>query len=325
MSSMRINAPLIDQRAERGSDGRPPEDGNMDCVPVALASMARGLRPELSGVPGGDAPRITGDGLHDAVYGQGYVGMQDPAKFYGVLSSSEYGVRIRAYRAGTVPSGDAPAAQLYAYAAEAVYGGRPVLLSIPSDWNNEPPRSAFAHMVAACDVTDHLGTHLTAMNPWGGFYQTQARAWWVERLDRCAYKAAWVMERMEVVRVSWQQQSDRTGRDDKGHACGEGLMNYLQEPGNAALLASDGLLDETYYRAGGAFLALEGGAIVRGVKDARDGSWHFDLNGAAVLVDVWQQLQAAQARPPGGEPDPVAGVCKAAVVELAKALSGVKA
>jgi hypothetical protein len=58
---MLINVPEADQRTEVGNDGRAPEDGNMDCVPESLACMARGLEPGL---------KVTGDGLHDIVYGQ---------------------------------------------------------------------------------------------------------------------------------------------------------------------------------------------------------------------------------------------------------------
>ena len=83
---MRIACPRVDQRCEIGSDGWPPENGNMDCVPAALASMARGLNPALTGT-------ITGDGLHDAVYGQGYIGLMDPARFVGVLAQ-QYGMRL---------------------------------------------------------------------------------------------------------------------------------------------------------------------------------------------------------------------------------------
>ncbi|MFI5272070.1 MAG: hypothetical protein ACHQ4H_03445, partial [Ktedonobacterales bacterium] len=57
----------------------------------------------------------------------------------------------------------------------------------------EPPHSSFAHMVAGCDLPD--GNSLTAMNPWGGFYQTQPRAWWQERIAHCAYRSVWSLAR----------------------------------------------------------------------------------------------------------------------------------
>jgi hypothetical protein len=183
--AMQVACPIVNQRSEKGNDGRAPEDGNMDCVPSALASMARGLNVSLSGV-------ITGDGLHDEVYGQGYVGMQDPARFVAVLAQARYGGDLRLI--GPV-TGSAQA--LYGRACSEIAAGRPVLLSIPSDWNASPPSSKYAHMVAGCGVNGN-GAQLTAMNPWTAAYQTESAAWWVERLNCCAYKAIWIMERAGV-------------------------------------------------------------------------------------------------------------------------------
>ncbi len=61
-------------------------------------------------------------------------------------------------------SGVGSAQALYGRACAEISAGRPVLLSIPSDWNNNPPRSPYAHMVAGYDVSSNGGT-LTAMNP----------------------------------------------------------------------------------------------------------------------------------------------------------------
>lgn len=183
---MLVNCPIVNQRTEVGSDGRPPEDGNMDCVPASLASMARGLRPDL---------KLTGDGLHDAVYGQGYVGMMDPARFVGVLATD--GLTLTPYQ-GT------PTALVTRAVAE-LDASRPVLLSIPSDWNNEPPHSPYAHMVAACDVAHESGVvYLTAMNPWTATYQKQAFDWWVERLAHCSYHGMWVMEVGMPIPQGWK-------------------------------------------------------------------------------------------------------------------------
>lgn len=178
---MYVNCPVIDQRTQVGSDGSPPEDGNMDCVPASLASMASAL---LGGTPPQNA-----DAYHDQVYGQGYVGMQDPARFVPLLAS--LGLTLTCY------TGDP--ASLVAHAAACIRDGMPVLFSIPSDWDNNPPHSAYAHMVAGCDTDG--ATWLTAMNPWGvaadGYshaaYQTESFAWWQERLATCAYKATWVL------------------------------------------------------------------------------------------------------------------------------------
>lgn len=179
MAAMRVAVPIGNQRTEVGKDGRPPEDGNMDCVPEALAKMTQALTGRV----------VTGDELHDAVYGQGYVGLQDPARFVEVLAG-QYGVRLVGPIAGSAQA-------LYGRAVAEIAAGRPVLLSIPSDWNDEPPRSAYAHMVAGCDVGGN-GATLTAMNPWTASYQTEDARWWVERLNCCAYKAIWIMERVGV-------------------------------------------------------------------------------------------------------------------------------
>jgi hypothetical protein len=89
-----------------------------------------------------------------------------------------------------------------------------VLLSIPSAWNDEPPTSRYAHMVAGCD-TDRTSL-LTAMNPWGGFYQRQSLAWWRERLDRCSYQPMWIMERVGERGMAWTFLPDGTAHDAVG-------------------------------------------------------------------------------------------------------------
>lgn len=173
---MKINVPVKDQRSEKTTDGRPPEDGNMDCVPTSLAAMCQALTGRFT----------SGDDLHDRVYGQGYVGLQDPARFASLLDT----LGVTMMRVGGDP------AALVARAAEEIAAGHPVLLSIPSDWGDEPPHSQYAHMVAGCDVPN--ANTLTAMNPWGGFYQTQSRAWWAERLAHCSYSGIWVLAKKET-------------------------------------------------------------------------------------------------------------------------------
>lgn len=173
---MKIAVPLKDQRTEKTTDGRSPEDGNMDCVATSLAAMCQALTGRFT----------SGDDLHDRVYGQGYVGLQDPARFVGLLDSLGVGMA----RVGGDP------AALVARAAAEIAAGHPALLSIPSDWGDEPPHSQYAHMVAGCDLPDQ--SSLTAMNPWGGFYQTQSRAWWIERLAHCSYSGIWVLVRKET-------------------------------------------------------------------------------------------------------------------------------
>lgn len=183
---MYIACPVYDQRTQVGSDGRPPADGPMDCVPVSLASMAAGLlgRPQ------------NGTDYHNAVYGEGYVGMQDPARYVAYLAG--LGLTL-------TPFTGAPA-NLVAHAIASIRARQPVLLSIPSDWDAPTPSSPDAHMVAGCSVDSSPGpswdqTTAMAMNPWGtaadGYahaaYQTETLNWWVSRLAACSYKAIWVM------------------------------------------------------------------------------------------------------------------------------------
>lgn len=206
---MKIPVPLQDQRTEKTFDGHPPEDGNMDCVPTSLAAMCQGL---LGG-------SYSGDDLHDRVYGQGYKGMQDPARFAGLLGS--FGLAVT--RVNGRP------AALVSRACAEVAAGHPVLLAIPSDWGNEPPHSQFAHMIAGCDLPD--ADHLTAMNPWGGFYQTQTRAWWQERITHCSYQSIWILAKKETqvsnnIPVGWHDDGT-TLTAPNGHRVVLGFRNYV--------------------------------------------------------------------------------------------------
>jgi hypothetical protein len=206
---MKIDVPLKDQRTERINDGRPPEDGNMDCVPTSLAAMCQAL---LGGF-------YSGDSLHDQVYGQGYTGLQDPARYVDLLA--RLGLSMARIEA-------APA-DLVARACDAIASGHPVLLSIPSDWNDQPPTSPYAHMVAGCDVPDP--NTLTAMNPWGGFYQTQPRAWWQERLARCSYHGIWIVQKgsptMSGIPAGWRDDG-ATLTAPNGHQVVRGFRYFIR-------------------------------------------------------------------------------------------------
>lgn len=206
---MKIPVPLKDQRTEKTFDGHPPEDGNMDCVPTSLAAMCQGL---LGG-------SYSGDDLHDRVYGQGYTGMQDPARFASLLG----GFGIAMARVNGSP------AALVARACAEIAAAHPVLIAIPSDWGDEPPHSPFAHMVAGCDLPD--ADHLTAMNPWGGFCQTQSRAWWQERIAHCSYQAIWILAKKEThvsnnIPAGWHDDG-ATLTAPNGHRVVLGFRQYI--------------------------------------------------------------------------------------------------
>lgn len=185
---MDVNVPIANQRTQRGADGRPPEDGNMDCVPTSLGAMVEAL----------SGTHVAGDDLHDALYGEGYVGMQDPARYVALLARK--GLTLAPYT-GTP-------AELVAHAIACIRARTPVLLSIPSDWDATAPHSPYAHMIAGCNVDSSAGQDwahctMTGANSWGtredGYahaaYQTETLDWWVSRLAACAYKATWVLTR----------------------------------------------------------------------------------------------------------------------------------
>ena len=220
---MKVNIPRKDQRSEIGADGRPPEDGNQDCVPTALAAMAQALlgRP------------FTGDGFHDSAYGQGYLGLQNPARYVALMAANGLDMTYL---------DDAPA-RLVARAVAEINAGHPVLLAIPSDWGANPPRSQFAHMVAGCDTPD--ANTLVAMNPWGGFYQSQPLSWWQDRLARCSYQGIWIVKKGTPMTdtsglgsgfAAFAQAHSLTcvSRD----SAGRGEHTYAQDKGGASTFAA---------------------------------------------------------------------------------------
>ncbi|WIG59484.1 MAG: hypothetical protein OJF49_002231 [Ktedonobacterales bacterium] len=296
-----MNVPLKDQRTEPTSDGHPPEDANMDCVPTALAAMCQGL---LGGFYSGDA-------LHDAAYGQGYVGMQDPARFTDQLA--RYGLRMQRV------SGAADA--LVARAATEIGAGHPVLLAIPSDWNDEPPTSRYAHMVAGCDAPD--AATLVAMNPWGGFYQRQSRAWWTERLAHCVYQGIWIVEKVERNQMdNWTDSSDANGvaaRDQHGNELRYGQATYVLANKTTANAVA-GLAPQAYPFGGDfAVTALEDAtALIYG--KASNVVSHVTGDAGAVICGLYQQLAQLQQQPPAPGDD----AANAAIKALAAALASLR-
>jgi len=220
---MKVNVPLKDQRTEIGADGRSPEDGNQDCVPTALAAMAQALLSQP----------FTGDTFHDTVYGQGYLGLQNPARYVALMAADGLDMTYLA---------DTPA-RLVARAVAEIAAGHPVLLAIPSDWGATPLHSQFAHMVAGCDTPDP--NTLVAMNPWGGFYQSQPLSWWQDRLARCSYQGIWIVKKGTPMTdtsglgsgfASFAQAHSLTcvSRD----SAGQGEHTYAQDKGGVSTFAA---------------------------------------------------------------------------------------
>ncbi|WIG57546.1 MAG: hypothetical protein OJF49_000290 [Ktedonobacterales bacterium] len=308
---MMVNVPVVNQRTQQGADGRPPEDGNMDCVPASLSAMVQALTSCTQNA----------DAWHDAVYGQGYVGMQDPARY--VDYAGRLGVRMTTVWPGT------PQEMLARVVAD-IRAGHPVLLSIPSDWLDEPPHSQYAHMVAGCDVSSD-GGELTCMNPWTAAYETYTLAWWAERLGCCSYKTVWVLEKVEGSQVdNWTDVSDASGagaKDQHGNELRFGQAAYVLANKSTAN-AIEGVAAQAY-PFGGDFsvTALEDGtALIYG--KASNVVSHVGGDAGAVVSGLYLALVKLQQADPGQGGNPplppgndAADVSLAAVRALAAALA----
>lgn len=267
---MLVNAPLVDQLAEPTLDGQPDENARANCVPACLTSGVRALYPTAV---------IDGDELKDAVYGSGYTGATDPARFSAYLAS-RYDVRLTRFPA----SGTAPAQQLIAQIIQGLRGGLPVTAAIPSEWASAPadPLNPVGgtHEVLFCDYD---GANLTAMNPWpvngtSAFYQSQPVEWWQARL---VYGRVFTMEGKAV----WVKGVDGFYHDSAGHVCGETAGDYIASHG---LIATNGVDNELYPDAPGAsaFVALDNGVAVMSHHQA-DGSWVADENAGPTLLALF--------------------------------------
>ncbi|WIG60492.1 MAG: hypothetical protein OJF49_003240 [Ktedonobacterales bacterium] len=300
---MIVNVPIVNQRTQTGADGRPPEDGNMDCVPASLSAMVAALIGQPQNA----------DGWHDAVYGQGYVGMQDPAKY--VVHALGLGVHLFAFN-GT-------AQNLVAVAVEAIRAGHPALLSIPSDWLDEPPHSQYAHMVAGCDVSAD-GQQLTCMNPWTAAYETHTLAWWEERLNCCSYKTVWVLEKVEGSQVdNWTDVSDASGaaaRDQHGNELRFGQAAYVLANKSTAN-AVEGVAAQAYpFGPDYSITALEDGTALIYGKQSNVVS-HVGGDAGAVISGLYLALVKLQEADPGTTPPPAEPPEDAAALAAVRALA----
>lgn len=155
-----------------------------DCVPACIAS---GL-DFLTGRP------YTSAAIKDAVYGVGYVGATDPARFIPYCASQ--GVRMWEIGGGSTV-GDVLVPQVLSLLAAP--GPIVVTGAIPSLWGNSFPGGQV--MVDFDTTHPGQGTHevlwcgtdgalLAAMNPWQPLvtfpppthYQEEMPSWWVERI-----------------------------------------------------------------------------------------------------------------------------------------------
>ena len=168
------NFPHKDQRSEKTKDGRGPENGNYDCVPVSFACAIQYY----------DGGYVTGDELKDAEYGEAYHSAGTSMARY-VDNASD---RARAiYHVTAVPLNGDPWT-LVRIIHQEVDAGRPVVATIPSTWghtraqlgwNNPAAPGGWTHVIVF--FSTGRGT-LTAMNPWGGFDHVGSDQYWADRL-----------------------------------------------------------------------------------------------------------------------------------------------
>lgn len=167
---------LLDQLNEPTSDGLPDENKDDNCV---AASFAEGLHILLGG-------NWDGDEVKDAVYGQGYVGVQSAARY--VQYASDHGVHL-------APHDDTQAGLISTIHAQ-IHQNHPVIVTMPSNWGTAPanPVSPGISTHVGIAVGDGAG-YIRVMNPWHGFYQDQPDAWWQARL---CYGQVWPMQKVST-------------------------------------------------------------------------------------------------------------------------------
>lgn len=131
-----------------------------DCVPTSLASAASFVLGHI----------VTPVQLKDAVYGAGYQGGTSPGRYAAYLRQLGVGF-------GNVGgNGSGVISQVIAN----IQRGIPSIAAIPSDWNNASSQSPTHEIAfAGWDANKQV---LTAMNPWGGFWQNGSPAWWGARV-----------------------------------------------------------------------------------------------------------------------------------------------
>lgn len=309
-----LSAPLaapVSQLAEPTSDGYPDENAQKNCAGACLAWAIH----QLCGVAG-----VNGDELKDRAYGQGYVGLTAIPQYAAAVAP--FGLRIASF--DNLASGDI----LLGVKNALANNRQPCIVAIPSDWGDEPPTSPFCHFVC---IVQGTGGNLTAMNPWGGFWQTQPEAWWQERFRLGGY---WQLIGTEQATV-WTIERDGSGNitgahDDKGARVGSGFAwTLFQHPD---WLSSDAIIGESYYASGQCVAALENGAWMDWASSAPTviGA-HTD--GGAVVAQLYNLTAAAAAKIASLNTqiaelekqvatDPAA---EAAIVALAAALAGLPA
>ena len=173
-------ATLLDQLNEPTMDGMADENAPDNCVAASIAEALHILTGKT----------YDGDELKDAVYGQGYVGFQSASRY--ITYCHDQGVTLAAHndtQAGLVN-------EIHAQVSE----DHPVLVTMPSQWGTPYPDpvhpSGSTHVGLMVGVGPSM---LRCMNPWHGFMQDEADAWWEPRL--CEGQV-WILQKAAGANVS---------------------------------------------------------------------------------------------------------------------------
>ena len=272
---MLVDVPLRDQLAEPVFDHAPDENARANCVPASLAAAFTALTGRA----------YYGDELKDAVYGEGYTGATDPARY--IAYAAQQGIHMWEVRAAT---GEALVAAIKA----ALEYGHPVYGAIPSQWGNTTAadiaaRGGPTHAVMFCDA-DLATDTLTAMNPWpvdghNAFYQRMPAAWWANRL---VYGHVYPLE--GILTMAFVKQPDGSVRDDRtGVVLRFGMADYVLTHN----VTQHALFAETYYTSHDSFCPCDGGLVL--TYNKAENQVRADRAGQTLLA-IWNLLGAANAQ-----------------------------
>lgn len=176
------NFPTLSQNHEP-SNPYPDANAGLDCVPTSIAAALTWF----TGTP------YYGDEIIDQVsaYGPTYTGGTAAVNYEGYCA--QRGISL-------FPMDGSPA-QLVAAIHSQVHQNRPVLVTVPGQWNNpatsgQNPGSV-THVMVVCG--DGPGS-IQVMNPWTGAFEEYADSWFAVKL---CYGQIWPMEATHMVPTGW--------------------------------------------------------------------------------------------------------------------------
>src|SRR6266704_558040 len=177
--SMLAGFPMVDQKSEITSDGRPSENAQEDCVAASICAMCM----YLNGIKAFDHDKYNPDKFKDMAYGEALRNSGTAAIKY-VDYCKSLGVKLWPL------DGDCPylVEQAHKFLAE----GKPVLFT-QDDWivdTSLPEYRGWTHVAAW--YADAPGT-LTSMDPWGGFPRMKSDTGWVQVMRA---REIWIAEKI---------------------------------------------------------------------------------------------------------------------------------